>query len=205
MFNTLKRWLGIGEAPPRARRPQTPAAFAAGLLALGALAAAGQRPAGDDEVAAQIAGVPVHQWFTMVKDVKFVRVSNAAAAGTSDIDSSRVDMTGYDSVLFCWLLGDVADTATLQAIAKSNAADSTSGSTTEKSGTAITAGAADYDNKLLIVDLHRPTLRYAYSTLDRGTANAVVDGCIAILYNSHARAVTQDSSVGDAVVGGPNA
>jgi hypothetical protein len=55
------------------------------------------------------------------------------------------------------------------------------------------------------VDLHKPTLRYAYSTLDRGAANAVVDGCLAIQYNAKSVPVTQDATVGDAVVGGPNA
>jgi hypothetical protein len=142
---------------------------------------------------------------TLIKDVKITKVNNAAVAGTTDQDSDRVDMTGFDSVCFIWVLGDVTSGSVLQAIAKSNAADSTSSSTTEKSGTSITAGASDYDNKMLIVDLHRPTLRYAYSTLVIDTQNAVVNSCIAIQYNAHAKAVTQGSTVGDAVVGGPNA
>lgn len=142
---------------------------------------------------------------TLLKDAKVTRVKNAAVAGTTDLDSDRVDMSGFDSVMFIWSLGDVTSGSVLQAIAKSNAADSTSSSTTEKSGTSITAGASDYDNKLLIVDLHRPTLRYAYSTLVIDTQNAVVDGCIAIQYNSKSMPVTQGSTVGDGVVGGPNA
>lgn len=143
--------------------------------------------------------------FTMLKDCKITRVNNSASAGTTDQDSSRVDMTGFDSVMFIWSLGDVTSGAVIQAIAKSNAADSTSSSTTEKSGTSITAGASDYDNKLLIVDLHKPTLRYAYSTLVIDTQNAVVDGCVAIQYNSHKCPITQGSTVGDGVIGGPNA
>lgn len=143
--------------------------------------------------------------FSMIKDCKITRVSNSVSAGTTDPDSDRVDMTGFDSVMFVWVLGDVTSGAVLQAVAKSNAADSTSGSTTEKSGTSVTAGASDYDNKLLIVDLHRPTLRYAYSTLVRDTQNAVVDGCVAIQYNAKSMPVTQGSTVGDAVLGGPNA
>ena len=142
---------------------------------------------------------------TLGKDCKITRVSNSASASTTDVDSSRVDMTGFDSVLFLWLIGDVTSGSVIQAIAKSNAADSTSSSTTEKSGTSITAGATDYDNKILAVDLHRPTLRYAYSTLVIDTQNAVVDGCIAIQYNAKNPPITQGSTVGDLVFGGPNA
>lgn len=141
--------------------------------------------------------------FDFVKDVKITKVNNAASAGTTDQDSDRVDMTGFDSVCFVWSIGDVTSGSVLQAIAKSNAADSTTSSTTEKSGTSITAGASDYDNKLLIVNMHRPTLRYAYSTLVIDTQNAVVNGCYAFQYNAKAKPVTQGSTVGDAVTGGP--
>ncbi len=143
--------------------------------------------------------------FTLGRDCKITRVNTGTVAGVTDPDTDRVDMSGFDSVMFIWLLGDVTSGSVLQAVAKSNAADSASNSTTEKSGTSITAGASDYDAKMLIVDLHRPTLRYAYSTLIRDTQNAVVDGCIAIQYNAKSRAVTQGSTVGDYVVGGPNA
>src|ERR1043166_586765 len=141
---------------------------------------------------------------SLLKDSKITRVSNSAVAGTTDIDSARVDMTGFDSVMFIALLGDVTSTSALQLIAKSNAADSTSSSTTEKAGTAITAGASDYDNKALVVDLHKPQNRYAYCTLVIDTANAVVDGIIAIQYNARSVPTSQPSSVGDAVLGGPN-
>ncbi len=144
--------------------------------------------------------------FTLSKDVKFTRVSNSAVAATTDVDSSRVDMTGYDSVMFVALLGDVTSTSVLQILAKSNAADSTSSSTTEATGTAVTAGATDNDNVLYGVDLHKPTLRYAYCTLKRGTANAVVDGILAIQYNASKGPlpVTQ-AAFGALSVAGPNA
>lgn len=142
---------------------------------------------------------------TLLKDCKITRVMNAVAAGTTDQESDRVDMTGFDSVIFILLMGDNADTATIGLIAKSNAADSTSGSTTEKTGTNTALTATSGDNKLVIVDLHRPTLRYAYVTVDRGTANVVIDGVIAIQYNSKAQPITQGSTVLTGDVGGPNA
>lgn len=142
---------------------------------------------------------------TLLKDAKITRVSNSAVAGTTDIDSARVDMTGFDSVMFVALLGDVTSGSVLTLTAKSNAADSATNSTSEKAGTTITAGASDYDNKMLIVDLHKPTLRYAHCTLAIDTQNAVVDGIIAIQYNAKSQPITQGSTVGDGVVGGPNA
>ncbi len=143
--------------------------------------------------------------FTLSKDCKFTMVNNPVAAGTTGQDSSRVDMTGYDSVMFIWSLGDNVSGAVFTATAKSNAADSTSSSTTEKAGTTITAGTSDTDNKLICVDLHRPTLRYAYSSLAIATQNVVVNCCIAIQYNAKNPPVTQSSSVFDCVLGGPNA
>lgn len=143
--------------------------------------------------------------FDFVKDVKITKVNNAAAAGTTDLDSDRVDMTGFDSVCFVWQLGDVTSGSVIQATAKSNAADSTTSSTTEATGTQITAGASDYDNELIIINMHRPTLRYAYSTLAIDTQNAVVNGCVAYQYNAKDVPVTQGSTVGDATTDGPNA
>ena len=69
----------------------------------------------------------------------------------------------------------------------------------------MTGAASAYDNGILAVDLHKPTLRYAYSSLARGTANCVIDGCIAIQYNGKNLPITQGSTIMDLVFGGPNA
>lgn len=141
--------------------------------------------------------------FTMGKDCKITKLANYAAASTTDVESSRVDMTGFDSVMFISSIGDCTNGAVIQLIAKSNAADSTSGSTTEKTGTSITAGASDYDNKLLILDIHKPTLRYAYVTQVIDTQNAVFENIIAIQYNAKSVPITQPASVGQLEFAGP--
>lgn len=143
--------------------------------------------------------------FTLGKDCKITKVANYAAASTTDVDSARVDMTGYDSVIFIASIGDVTSGAVIQLVAKSNAADSTSSSTTEKSGTSTTAGASNMDNCLVAVDLHKPTLRYAYATLIIDTQNAVFESMFAIQYNAKNVPVTQGSTMFDLVFGGPNA
>jgi hypothetical protein len=141
---------------------------------------------------------------SLLKSAKITRVSNAAAAGTTDIESSRVDMSGFDSVCFVALLGDGANTAVVQMVAKSNPADSTTGSTTEKTGTSSTLDATSGDNKLVIVDTMRPTHRYAYCTLILDTANVAVDGILAIQYNAKHLPTTQGSTVLSSDLGGPS-
>ena len=143
--------------------------------------------------------------FSLLKDTKISAVENAAAAGTTDLVTDVLDMTGFDSVLFMAKLGDVTSGSVLQLTVSSNPTNSASNGTTEKAGTEITAGASDYDNKLLIVDVLRPSQQYVYATLRIDTQNAVVDGIFAVQYNSRSVPVTQGSSVGSGSLGGPNA
>lgn len=50
-------------------------------------------------------------------------------------------------------------------------------------------------NKLLVLDIHRAAERYVRAVIVRGTADATVDGVIAILYGSRVLPVTSDSTV----------
>lgn len=134
----------------------------------------------------------------MLKDAKIMRVENSAVAGTSTLVSDIVDMRGYDSICFVAILGDVTSGSVLELHAKENSANSTSGSTELAGNAGGTAGASDADNKLLVLDVQKPRERYVYCELERASQNAVVDGIIAILYNSHERPLaTQDSTVYD--------
>lgn len=143
--------------------------------------------------------------FSLLKDTKISAVENAAVAGTTDLVTDVLDMTGYDSVLFMAKLGDVTSGSVFQLTVSSNPTNSASAGTTEKAGTEITAGASDYDNKLVIVDVLRPSQQYVYATLRIDTQNAVVDGIFAIQYNAKSLPVTQGSTVGTSSLGGPNA
>jgi hypothetical protein len=64
---------------------------------------------------------------SLTKNVKITRVSNAAAAAQTAIESSILDMHGYDGVLFLALLGDVSDGSVLGLAAEQNDANSGSG------------------------------------------------------------------------------
>jgi hypothetical protein len=133
----------------------------------------------------------------LLKDVKITVVSPAAVAGTTSIDSSVLDMSGFDGVMYVALLGDVTNTSVLTLTAKGNTANSTSAPTpiTQKATDAFTADATSADSKAIVVDVYKPTLRYQFATLTRGTANAVVGGIIAIQYQASKKPTTQDASV----------
>lgn len=131
------------------------------------------------------------------KDVKVTRVKNAVAAGTTDVDGDVLDMSGYDAVAFVGLLGDVTATSVLSIEGRESDASNGSGSVqvTDSKTADYTATASDADNKLLISDVVRPNKRYVFPRLKRGTANAVVDGILAIQYRTGDLPVTQGSTV----------
>ena len=146
----------------------------------------------------------------ITQDVRIDRVANAAAAAQTEVLTSVLDMQGYDGVLFLALLGDVADTSVLTLTAKENTASSTSSPTpTAVSGGAatFTAGASNADNKVLAVDVVCPTKRFVFGSLTRTTANAVVDGIVAVRYKAHAKPVVNDGFLASAltILGGPAA
>jgi len=139
----------------------------------------------------------------LLNEVKITRVANAAAAAQTEVLSSVLDMQGYDGVMFVALLGDITATSVLTLTAKGNTASSTSSPTpvTQVATAAFTAGASDADNKVLVVDVFDPALRYVFASLTRTTANAVVDGIIAIQYTAELRPTTQDASVLASAIG----
>lgn len=130
------------------------------------------------------------------KDVKVTVVEGAAAAGTTELVSDVLDMSGWGGVMFIALLGDVTDTSVLTLTAKGNSANSVSSPTPVSQGSAtFTAGASDADSKVLLVDIYQPQLRYMFASLTRATANAAVGGIIAIQYQPASKPTTQDATV----------
>ena len=126
------------------------------------------------------------------ESLRFDYVEASASAGTTDLTTDILDMQGYDGVLFVVLTGDVSDTSALRLRPWQNTASSTSSPTpVELACTAShTASATDADSKLLAVDVLRPSARYVYAVLERDTANAVINGILAIRYRARSEAVT---------------
>lgn len=120
------------------------------------------------------------------------RVSNAAAAGTTAINSTSVDMAGFDAVTFLANFGTL--TATQVTSMKLQHSDDNSTFTDVTSG--ATAAMADADsNKQLAATYKRPTKRYVRAVISRGTANAVLDGITAIQYRPRTLPTTQPAGL----------
>lgn len=122
--------------------------------------------------------------------VKTTRVSNAVAAGTTDSNSSSVDMAGFDAVRFIVLLGTLTSTQVTKLLIQQSDDDSTF----ETIATSNAAADAD-SNKMFISDVYRPEKRYVRAVVDRGTANAVIDGVIAEQYEARDMPVTNGTTV----------
>lgn len=137
----------------------------------------------------------------LISNTKIARVENAASAGTSTLTSDVVDVKHFDGCTFIALLGDVTDTAALELVVQhGDAADGSDAADTTTSA-AFTAGASDADNKLLAVEIIRPVKRYVRAKLVRGTANAVVDGIVAVVTDPHSVPTTADATVIGSAVG----
>lgn len=131
---------------------------------------------------------------------KNVKVSTAitptnGAAGTTDINGTTLDMSGYEGVLMIAYMGAITSGAVTNVHAEQGA-ESDLSDAADLAGTGITV-AADDDEQIFIIDLYRPTDRYVRLVCDRGTQNAVVAGAVYVQYNARKPPVTQN--VTDAV------
>ena len=115
------------------------------------------------------------------KQFNVVRTQNAAAAGTTALNGTHVDMSGWDSVVFLYGVGALTATQ-VTALKAQNGALANDSDQADITGAATSAMADGDSNKLLILEVNRPLLRYVRPVLTRGTANAVVDFGIAIQY-----------------------
>ena len=99
-------------------------------------------------------------------------------------------MQGFEAVQFIVTFGTITATAVTSCKLATSSDDS---SFNDLAGTAITVADSD-DNQAVVLDLIRPQERYIRCTVDRGTANAVIDGIVAVQYLAHREPVTHDTS-----------
>lgn len=128
----------------------------------------------------------------LLRGIKITRVSNAVAAGTTDVECSEVNMEGFDGVQFVAQFGTITATAVTSMKAQqdivtgmANAADLL--------GTGVSI-ADDESNLCLILDIYRPREQFMRPVIVRGTANAVIDSVIAIQYKADKKPTTQDAT-----------
>ncbi len=118
---------------------------------------------------------------SFTKGSKTIVLSTGAAAGTTAVNATAVDMLGYEAVRAMVLLGTL--TATQVTSLKAQGSNTNNGSDWVDLGGTKVGPAADADGgKLLILDLYRPAYRYILFVVSRGTANAVISSIIGEVY-----------------------
>ena len=125
------------------------------------------------------------------RGIKFTRVLDAVAAGTSDQNSSSVDMKSFDAVTFA--VGFGAITASAVPPIKLQGSDDDS-AWSDLAGTAVSVADSD-DNKMVLAEINQPQQRYVRCVVDRGTQNAVIDFAVAMQSKANKAPVTQSSTV----------
>jgi len=129
----------------------------------------------------------------MLKDIVVERIMNAQSVGTSAVNSSVVDMDGFDGVVFVAAFGTITDGTPGIKAQQGEKADGSDMADLE--GTKVSLSVDD-DNKLAVLDVKKAKERYVRCVVIRGgDTGAVVDGVIAIKYKGRVAPTTQPSSV----------
>jgi hypothetical protein len=129
-----------------------------------------------------------------VNSSKRTRVINSTAAGTNNVNGTVIDMQDFDSVVFEVLFG--ALTATQVTETKIQGGNLANGSDmTDLAATHCGPLGDSQSNFMLVTDVVKPAgFRYLRVVVVRGTANAAIDGAVAVQYNAHKAPQTDDAS-----------
>jgi len=129
----------------------------------------------------------------LAHNCKIVRCSNAVAAGTTAVNGTGVDTSGYEGVLFIAQLGALTATNVTTLKAQSSTDDGSSDAYADMSGESKAAADTE-SSKILYLDVADPLERWVRPVLTRATANAVVESVIAVLYGPKKMPTAQDAT-----------
>lgn len=117
-------------------------------------------------------------------------------ANNTDSNSSILDMSGWDGVVFLTTITDSANTgvATLNVEASTANSDTAMALITGATATATDAGNDALNGKLLIVDVYKPQKRYVQGVRVSAAGLIAFGECIAIRYKGRKSPVTQSTS-----------
>lgn len=135
---------------------------------------------------------------TLTDNIKIMEVLTPdGAANNTDANSDRIDMQGWDGIVFIVPITDCADTGVATLKVEANTIDSDSGmvAITGASAAATSAANDDLNDTLLIVDVYRPQKRYVQGVITSSVANIAFGNTIAIQYKGSKFPVTQHASV----------
>lgn len=123
--------------------------------------------------------------------VKITKVADHSTAATSAVESTGVDMAGYEGVLFVTSFGTAAANNTIKAAqGADNSAD-----WEDLTGTSVASGTSDED---VWVDVFRPRDRYVRVEIARGTSSTL-ESIWAIQYG--ARTAPVDNTTSGTIIG----
>jgi hypothetical protein len=117
---------------------------------------------------------------------KHDRIKTAQAAGTADITSDSVDMTGFHGCMFLVAFGAIVASAVTSVKIQTSSDDS---NWNDLAGSSVTVADTD-DNTCALIDVAAPLEQYLRVYVDRGTANSTVDSIHAFQYGAHSEPVT---------------
>ena len=108
---------------------------------------------------------------------KFIKIKDHSAASTADVTSDIIDMADYQGVVFFSSFGTANATNAIKV--QGNTSNQTTGMA-DLEGTALASGTTNED---VILELHKPTLRYLQVVASRG-ASSTLESVWAYLYGS---------------------
>lgn len=108
--------------------------------------------------------------------IKITKVKDHTADGTTAVNSTEVDMAGYDGVIFISSFGTAAAGNTINA-AQCATSD---GTYDDLLGSSVTSGTSDED---VWLDIYRPQDRYVRAEFARGTSSTL-ESVYAIQYGA---------------------
>ena len=120
-----------------------------------------------------------------------------AAADDTDQNTDILDMSGYESVCFVVPVTDSVATGVATITAQQNTTNSDTGMAA-LSGAVATATCTtndDLNNKLLVLDVVRPSERYVGAAVTSATANIAFGNTLAILYNGRTLPYSAHSTI----------
>jgi hypothetical protein len=118
--------------------------------------------------------------------IKITKVADHTTAGTDAINSTAVDMSGYEGVLFVTSFGTANAANTINA-AQETTSD---GTFTDLAGTSVASGTSDED---VWIDVYRPQERYVRCEVARG-ASTTCESIWAIQYGARKAPVDNTTS-----------
>lgn len=129
------------------------------------------------------------------EDIRWIPDAVApTAAGTTDVNGRTIDMAGFEGVAFCVNFGTLTATQVTK-IKMQQGAASDGSDMADLAGTLSGAMGDGDSGKSLATCIIRPSKRYVRCVVDRGTANAVINYGVGVLYGPTLKPVALDANV----------